>query len=91
MTENQAIGKMKYRIKTATDAIGKGVDGKAYEDMEIAIKALERRMPKKPVKHDNCGNKCASERCPNCFKIVSGKYCENCGQHLKWEESENGN
>lgn len=41
MTENEAISRMKYRIKTATDIAGKGVDGKAYEDMEIAIKALE--------------------------------------------------
>lgn len=41
MTENQAIERMRYRIKTATDVMGKGVDGKAYEDMEMAIKALE--------------------------------------------------
>lgn len=41
MTENQAIERMKYRIKTATEAMGNGVDGKAYEDMEMAIKALE--------------------------------------------------
>lgn len=41
MTENEAIARMKYRINTATEAIGKGSDGKAYEDMEMAIKALE--------------------------------------------------
>ena len=41
MTENEAIVRMKYRIDTATYNIGKGSDGKAYEDMEIAIKALE--------------------------------------------------
>lgn len=41
MTENEAIARMRYRIDTATEAIGKGSDGKAYEDMEIAIKALE--------------------------------------------------
>ena len=41
MTENEAIARMKYRIKTATDNIGKGIDGKAYEDMKMAIKALE--------------------------------------------------
>lgn len=41
MTENEAIARMKYRIETATDIAGNGVDGKAYEDMEIAIKALE--------------------------------------------------
>ena len=41
MTENEAIKRMKYRIDSATDIAGKGVDGKAYEDMEMAIKALE--------------------------------------------------
>lgn len=41
MTDNEAIARMKYRIETAIDIAGKGVDGKAYEDMEMAIKALE--------------------------------------------------
>lgn len=41
MTENEAITRMKYRIDTATDIAGKGADGKAFEDMEIAIKSLE--------------------------------------------------
>ena len=41
MKENEAISRMRYRVETATHNIGKGVDGKAYEDMEMAIKALE--------------------------------------------------
>lgn len=41
MTENEAIARIRYRIDTATDIAGNGVDGKAYEDMEIAIKTLE--------------------------------------------------
>lgn len=41
MTENEAIARMRYRVNTATDIAGNDVDGKAYEDMEIAIKALE--------------------------------------------------
>lgn len=40
MTENEAIERIKYRIETATDIVGKGIDGKAFEDMEMAIKAL---------------------------------------------------
>lgn len=43
----------------------------------------ERQRAKKPVKYDNCGNKSATDRCPNCFEIVGGKYCENCGQHIE--------
>lgn len=41
MTEDEAIARIRYRIDTATDIAGNGVDGKAYEDMEIAIKVLE--------------------------------------------------
>lgn len=41
MTENEAIKRIRYRIDTATYIAGKGSDGKAYEDMEISIKALE--------------------------------------------------
>lgn len=41
MIENEAIVRIRYRIDTATDIAGNGVDGKAYEDMEMAIKALE--------------------------------------------------
>lgn len=41
MTENEAIARIRYRIDTATDIAGNGVDGKAYVDMEMAIKSLE--------------------------------------------------
>ncbi len=46
MTENEAIQRLKYRIKTATDIAGNGADGNAYEDIEIAIKALEEKIKK---------------------------------------------
>lgn len=41
MTENEAIERLKMRIRTASEIAGNGIDGKAYEDMEIAIKALD--------------------------------------------------
>lgn len=41
MTENEAIARIRYRIDTATDIAGNGVDGRAFEDMEMAIKAFE--------------------------------------------------
>lgn len=40
MTEQQAISKIQYRIDTASEITGKGTDGNAYEDLEIAIQAL---------------------------------------------------
>lgn len=41
MEIKHAINQMQYRINTASQIVGKGKDGKAYEDMEMAIKSLE--------------------------------------------------
>ena len=59
---------------------------------EMAIEALEKRMPKKPVTEKDkvifgivCG------RCPECDSAVystTNLYCHNCGQALDWSETE---
>lgn len=41
MTENDAIELIKNRIFTATGIVGIGSNGKAFTDLETAIKALE--------------------------------------------------
>lgn len=41
MTKEQAINLIRYRINTATEIAGKGEDGKSFEDLEMAVKALE--------------------------------------------------
>ena len=41
MNEIEARGKIKYRIAMAMSLVGAGEDGKAYEDLEIAIQALK--------------------------------------------------
>lgn len=56
--------------------------------VEECREAVERQRAKKFVKYDNCGNKSVVDRCPNCFEIVNGKYCEYCGQHISREERE---
>ena len=43
--------------------------------LEIAINAVEKQIPQN-VK--NC-------RCPKCNRLVALKYCERCGQRLRWE------
>lgn len=82
MTENEAISRMRYRVDTATHIIGKGVDGKAYEDMEMAIKALEEIQQYRAIGAvEECRE--ARERqipkkpihdglyaCPNCHTIM---------------------
>lgn len=41
MTESEARGKIKYRITTAMSIAGAGEDGKAYEDLEIALQVMK--------------------------------------------------
>lgn len=43
MTSKEAIKRMKYRIDTAAEIAGRGEDGKAFDDMELAIEALENQ------------------------------------------------
>ena len=42
MTVQEAIKMMKYRVETAISIAGKGINGNAYEDMYMAIEALEK-------------------------------------------------
>ena len=58
MTNQEAIEKLKYRISTASKTVGIGEDGKAFEDMEMAITAL--KMQQKMIEH--CERKCKG--CP---------------------------
>ena len=97
MTESRAIIQIKYRVDTATQLIGTGVDGKAYEDLELAIKALEKQIPKKPyiqqVEIDYYEHDCME--CPSCDCFLGYayeckeehyqcNYCPHCGQKLNW-------
>lgn len=48
MTTIEAIQMIKYRIETASEIVGKGKDGKAFQDLEMAIQALEKQIAEKP-------------------------------------------
>lgn len=81
---------MKNRVATATEIVGKGEDGKAYEDMEMAIKALEKQMPRKTVASKQYirinmyeGTIRPEQACPCCGKVINEeKFCPNCGQAI---------
>ena len=89
MTELEAINNIKYRMEAACEMVGKGENGKAFEDLEMAIKSLEKQIPKK-LKHEVCPN-CSTNNDviikhlgnPQAHKFV---YCWNCGQKLDWSE-----
>ena len=85
MTSKEAIERMKYRIDTAAEIAGRGEDGKAFEDMELAIEALEKHIPKKPI---TSGNFFIVQRCPACDVVVpvEADYCMKCGQRIIRDE-----
>lgn len=37
MTEQEAINMMRYRVNTATEIAGKGEEGNAFEDINVAV------------------------------------------------------
>ena len=54
------------------------------ENAKIAIEALEKQLPKKPVlKRKAYGGIMV---CPICEVSDYGKYCRVCGQRLDWSE-----
>ena len=89
MTNQEAINDLKVILSEITEceeSICYITDVDA-EPLRLAIKALERQIPKKPVYG------AANIKCPNCgatllyyfysFKI---DYCDECGQRLDWSE-----
>lgn len=65
MTEQEAINRLKYRIETATQIAGVG-SGDSFEDMEMAIAALDKQIPKKYERGLS-----SDVRCPICGTFTS--------------------
>lgn len=72
-----------------------GNAGEHIKSIEIAIQALEKRIPKQPINktrpddyaslaYENC-NIVVCPACSGRLKLKSkGKYCDKCGQKLDW-------
>ncbi|NLC14593.1 MAG: hypothetical protein GX768_11200 [Chloroflexi bacterium] len=63
------------------------------EALEMAIEALERQMPKKPLEQRYVNYEIENEligHCPSCrikWDVAFWqKYCSNCGQKLDWRK-----
>lgn len=80
MTEQEAINVMEKYIDTTISKV-------VIEAHNMAIKALERQIPKKPKSE---GEFLRIQRCPACKKLIGfgQKYCDGCGQKLDWESEE---
>ena len=92
MTENEAIAAIRWRIDTASKSIGKGIDGKAYEDMEMAIKALEEVQEYREIGTvEECREAVEKQKPKKTIPVTSGKFydlgfrdkCPNCGSAIK--------
>lgn len=73
-------------IQAIPEKIWDQMDTAEKEAMEMAIEALEKQIPKKPVKWSN-----GTLHCPNCEKdnsCLCFKVCVECGQALDWSEEE---
>ena len=59
------------------------------EAKQMAINALEKQMPKKPI-YDNDNYHRTGYRCPNCNNTNPWgyKFCKHCGQALDWSDRE---
>lgn len=94
MTESETIEKLK-NMRLFMQIIDKNSEHKFAEDdykaNEMAIQALEKQIPKKPVKSEKQVVRYANTYyCPICNLGITGtniaKWCYHCGQKLDWSD-----
>ena len=90
MTENEAIEEFKERLELIEKCYrGEVEDYK--QALELGVKALEKQIPKKPIKSENQVVRYVNTYyCPTCELGITGtniaKWCYNCGQKLDWSD-----
>ena len=91
MTESEAIKILQrdLQIQLENKALPDGI-----EAIQIAIQALEKQIPKKPILANNMMTKDKFLMCPCCeFRFPDSLVflktrCWNCGQKLDWSDEE---
>ena len=61
---------------------------KTKEAFELAISALEKQMPKKPLEENRYYGQGECPACGAVFVDKDTQYCGNCGQALDWSDTE---
>lgn len=86
---NEAIAEVRFNMST----IGLKEDSvkRVVKARDLAIKALEKQIPKKPVKSENQVVRYVNTYyCPICNLEITGtniaKWCYHCGQKFDWSE-----
>ena len=82
MTEIEAIKEFEQNIQLP---FGSDISDEASK---LAIKALEKQIPKKPKERDCIGFNTLV--CPECKMALYlyEPYCDNCGQAIDWSDGE---
>lgn len=94
MTYEEAINEIKYLIGDGVvlEHIVVDLPQESIEALKVAIEAIEKQIPKKPIKNDlSYSGYC----CPTCksnvyqlrsHNIYKTPYCIFCGQAIDWSE-----
>lgn len=91
MTQHEAILRIKNHIEVHSRK-EKHFAIKITEAFQMAVEALEKQIPKKPL--NPCGRyygKAKGGSCPICgasTNSVTYTYCRKCGQALDWSDTE---
>lgn len=88
MEESEAIREL-HKIRP----IGGIIPQKRAEALDVAIQALEKQIPKKPIKSEKQVVRYVNTYyCPTCESGITGtsiaKWCYHCGQKLDWNDEE---
>ncbi len=82
MNAQEALETIKYEVNE------EGHCGYIEDELRLAMTALEKQIPKKPIKAKEHIMYSMCYICPNCQKNFSGtgiaSYCYHCGQALDW-------
>lgn len=99
---NEAIAEVRFNMSTI--GLKESSVKRVVKARDLAIKALEKQIPKKPIFDYNLSDTLSKFRC-ECGKTIkvnhdvgimddndAPNYCSDCGQKLDWsEESEENN
>ena len=90
MTEREAITELKRKAYRTTCYGNKVLE---HEENLVAIEALEKQIPKKPIKSENQVVRYVNTYyCPICELGITGtniaKWCYHCGQKLDWSDED---
>lgn len=86
---NEAIAEVRFNMSTI--GLKESSVKRVVKARDLAIKALEKQIPKKPVKSENQVVRYVNTYyCPICNLEITGtniaKWCYHCGQKFDWSE-----